>query len=397
MNNQNVEIPVDLAAIIAKYDTAAINKSPIKYYKAVLSVTNEMITLLQDYENAKDEIISEISKITQEISENYTIKKYLTKDENALLEERQKVLARRFTVNTNDAKEEILSVKVQADELAARIYEANHFKNSLIELEKIENAPRVSFEFLTENLAEIILDAQSKINFFVENKHFVTAVVENLMDWNDDYNYFRLNSRGKLEQVCKKHHIYIENYNKWYDDWQKVRFAIEKKFLPLIEFGLERNLGDLAIKVLEILTEYKVDVDNFYLNERHIIYQKISAQKGNELQEKFATESEFYKVTEDFQRNLQEVIFECNKIEDRAFLMHWAEPLFNFSMNEIMAFIEDRNINIPVEIYNQFNDLRRHSLLAYLGDSRDYSAIIEEREKDFNDLLFKMQKHILRK
>ena len=397
MNNQNVEIPVDLAAIIAKYDTAAINKSPIKYYKAVLSVTNEMINLLQDYENAQDEIISEISKITQEISENYTIKKYLTKDENALLEERQKILARRFTVNTNDAKEEILSVKVQADELAARIYEANHFKNSLIELEKIENAPRVSFEFLTENLAEIILDAQSKINFFVENKHFVTAVVENLMDWNDDYNYFRLNSRGKLEQVCKKHHIYIENYNKWYDDWQKVRFAIEKKFLPLIEFGLERNLGDLAIEVLEILTEYKVDVDNFYLNERHIIYQKISAQKGNELQEKFATESELYKVTEDFQRNLQEVIFECNKIEDRAFLMHWAEPLFNFSMNEIMAFIEDRNINIPVEIYNQFNDLRRHSLLAYLGDSRDYSAIIEEREKDFNDLLFKMQKHILRK
>lgn len=393
-----VEVPqIKFPAMIdfLKYDAATINKSPIKFYQSVSSATDEVLNYLQQYEKAAAETISEASKILLKLNAKYIASPHLTTEENSLLETRQQFLARRLELDTDDTKLQILSMKAQAEELAARIDEINHSKNSLFELAELEKSPRPSFEFLTENLTQIITFAQDKINFFVQNKNFVKAIVKAVEAWSDDYNSFKTNLRAQFENICRQNNIDAEIYIAWYEDWQKLRFEIEGRVLPLIEFALKENFGDTAIKSLEILANYKGKVDEFYLNERKNIYQKFAFQAGGDLQEKFEVESALYKLTENLQRSLQKIIFACDKTETRVFLLRWSEILTNIPIDELTAFVKDKNLDaISVEVLNQFAELKERNFAAYLADSAAYSEALQKREQEFNALIFKMRKDL---
>ena len=111
------------------------------------------------------------------------------------------------------------------------------------------------------------------------------------------------------------------------------------------------------------------------------------------MQEKFEVESSLYNLTEKFQRALQEIIFACEKTEARVFLLRWAELLTNIPIDEITAFVENKNLDaISAELLNQFAELKRQNFTAYLADSQAYGAALQKREQEFNALIFKMRK-----
>ncbi len=339
---------LDYKPLLKNYDLSAIAQSPIQYYMAVQNLTDSLLDILQEYEAAQDETIGEFSQMALKLNARYIENPQLTPEENSLLKERQKFLAARLELGLDDVKAQILSVKAQADYLEARIDKINHEPNSIIELAIVEETPRASFAFLVENLAHIISGAQRKVDFFVQHKNFVAAVINAHESWNDDYRSFKTNLREQLKNICAADGIDEEIYSEWYEDWRGKRFLIEQKFLPLIEFALKGNLisageeNSAAIQALNALQTYKNNVANFYLNERKNIYQKFVFQVGGDLQEKFETESELYKLTEKLQRALQEIIFSREKTEERIFLLHWAESLIDVPIDEITNFIQER-------------------------------------------------------
>lgn len=340
---------------------------------------------MQEYETA--------AQVPPKISVSYTDSPRLSQEENKLFAERQNFLVKKFDPCTEDTKAQILSFKAQAEELEACIDKINHAKNSLRVLAELEKFPRVSFELFSENLAQILTFATDKINFFAENKNFVTAMAESFDTWTKDYISFKTNLKAQFENLCIQNSIDAEIYNEWYDDWQKLRFNIEGRVFPLAEFALKENLGEVAISALEKLAQYKGEVDNFYLNDRKSIYQKFAFQAGGDLQEKFEVESSLYKLTEKFQRALQEIIFTCEKTEPRVFLLRWAELLTNIPIDEITAFIADKKLDaISAEVLNQFAELKRQNFTAYLADSQSYGAALQKREQEFNALVFKIRK-----
>ena len=192
--------------LLRKYDAAAVDKSVIKYSAAVLGVAEEMLDILQQYETAQAEIFAEFAQMTEKLSAPHA-----------------KFLIERLEFGLDDATAQILAVKSQAEKLAAHLDRINHGENSIVELAALENAPRASFEFLVENLAQIVLAVQRKVDFFAVNKNFVTALINTLESWDEDY-------------------------------------------LPLVEFALKGNLIDAddspaAIRILSLLTEYKNNAD----------------------------------------------------------------------------------------------------------------------------------------
>ena len=389
----------DYLPLLKKFDTAAIKKSPIKYFESVLSLSDELLEILDEYENAQSETIGECSKIELKLSAKFIESPHLSEEENNLLEERQKFLAQRLELGTDEVKFQILAVKTQAEEFFARLEKINRGKNSIRELAELENEPRATFEFLVENLANIICDAQKKVDFFVQNKNFVTEIIRQWELWNEDYKTFKTNHFEELKNICRDENIEEADFLKWYADWQNKRFAIEEKFLPLAEFGLRGNLSDDgAIRTLKILQAYKDEVDKFYLHERKNIYQKFAFQAGGDLQEKFETESELYKLTEKLQRDLQEIIFSRENTEERIFLLRWAETLLNIPIDEITDFVKEKNLDaISAEVLTQFAQLKRRNFTAYLADSQAYGEAIKKREKDYNALIFRMRKDLNKK
>lgn len=388
-------VTFDYRPLLEQYDTAAVDKSPIKYFDAVLNVSDEFLDILNEYETAQAETIAESLKLTLKLKAKYTDNPNLTPEENALLADRQKFLATRLELATDEPKRKILAVKAQANHFFTRLEAVNAGDNSISDLAALQAEPCADFELLVENMARIVLDTQKRVDFFAENKNFVASVVNSQAHWSDDYKAFKTSLREELAAACRNDAIEDEIFSAWYDDWQTKRFAIEQRFLPLIEFAIKGNLLDAFDVILGSLHAYRDAVDKFYLNERKNIYQKFAFQAGGDLQEKFETESALYKSAEKLQRDLQEVIFKRDKTEERVFLLRWAEPLLNLPLDEISNFIRDRELNaIAEEVLNQFAELRRQNFEQYLADSKSYGEAVQKREKEFNALIFRMRKDL---
>ena len=298
----------DYRPLLKNFDAAAIAKSPIKYFDALLNVADELLKILEEYGAAQKDTIAEGLKLTLKLKAKYVDDPKLTPEENFLLAERQKFLAQRFDLSTDAPAKKILSVKAQAENFFAQLDAINSDNRSIHDLAELQAEPRADFEFLVENLARIILDAQRKVDFFAANKNFVSAVVNFHCEWSDAYKSFKTGLREEFFSICRKENIGEEISAEWYEEWRTKRFELEEKFLPLVAFALKGNFLDAAEKILNVLRDYREAVDKFYMYERKNIFQKFEAEK--------------------FSRDLQEIISSRKKTEERIFLLRWSEPFF---------------------------------------------------------------------
>ncbi len=387
---------LDYKNLLKNYALDAVAQSPIQYYKAARKLSDEILEYLQRYEAAQAETIGEFTRMSLQLDEKYIDNPKLTAAENALMIERQKRLARRLQLGLEIVKDKILLLKAQAENFEERLEIINNGETYIREMAALESEPRASFPFLVENVAHIVNLAQAKIDFFVAHKDFVAAIIKAWAFWSGDYKIFKNNLREELANICRANSIDEEIYSAWYEDWRKLRFIIEEKFLPLVEFALAGNLlPDAALKILEILQAYKNAIDQFYLNHRKNIYLNYTFQSGGDLQEKFEAESNLFKLTAKFQRDLQEIIFAREKIEERIFLQRWAEVLLNIPFDAVTEFIHAKKIaSVPAQILEQFDELRRQNFETYLTDSKAYSAALQKRETEYNALIFRMRKDL---
>ncbi len=150
--------------------------------------------------------------------------------------------------------------------------------------------------------------------------------------------------------------------------------------------------------MLKILRDYRDAVDKFYLHERKNIYHKFAFQVGDDLQEKFETESELYKLESKFQRDLQGIIFSRDKSEERIFILHWSEPLLKLPIDEITDFIREKELDaISQETLKSFDELRRQNFAQELIDAKAYGEAVRNRENEYNKLIFRMRKDLNKK
>lgn len=392
----------DYTQLLAKYNLAEIDKSVIKYYQAVQQWTDELLDRLGDFEQQKEEVINDFNLISLKLSKKYEQNDNLTDKENILLQKRQQFFKSRLSLGMNTVKNQLLLVKQQADDLEERIDNINNDVNSFALMAELESEKRPSFAFIAENTATIIKNALKKIEYFEANRRFVVAAIDIWEQWTEDYKIFKTKDKEELKNSAEQDGIDESIWQGWYADWQKLRFTIEEKIQPALARGLK---GDIPIEkeneitvieqLIRCLEMYKEDIDKFYLEERKSIYQKYAFVPGGDLQDKFEAEGELYKRTAKFQSDLQEIIFSCSKTADRMFILKWAENLLDIQIDEIIAFVADKDLQqISREVLQSFSALKQKNYDAYLNDAKAYSQEKANREKQYNSLMFKMRNEL---
>lgn len=384
--------------ILAKFDAAAINKSVVKYPDAVIKLTDELLGILQEYETAQAATIAEFLPLSLKLNTKFKESPDLTPEENLFLEERRQFLAQHLDFGFEAVEEQINSVKEQAEFLAAQIYRINRGRNAIHELAELQAEPRADFELLTENLAQIILNTQRRVDLFLQNKNFVTNIVNICAAWNENYKAFKTNQRGDFNKACNAAGIDPKISGAWYDDWQKKRFAIEQKFSSLVQFVIDGHFFNGIYDILGNFQKYKETVDKFYLEERINIYKKFATAPDGDLQEKFETEIALYKLAEKFYGGMQKIILLSEKVEGNNFLLRWAESLRKIQIDELNNFTRDSKFNaISEETLTQFAALIRQNFAVYPSDPKAFDAELQRREKEFDALISRMLKELLKK
>lgn len=394
----------DYTALLAKYDIKAIDASVIKYYQAVQQWCIELMEKLDYYEEEKTSVIKNFNIISLKLSKKYEDNPNLTEDENMLLRDRQRFFQKKFSLGMNSIKTKILAVKKQADDLEQRIDEIDDGVNSIFELAELEQEKRASFSFLAENTAKIIKNALLKIEYFEDNHSFVMNAINLWESWTEDYKVFKTTYKEDMKHDCEDDGIEEETWGSWYHDWQQLRYVIEQKMQPVIERGLRGTMptnNELETSVpeqlLAVLEEYKNQIDKFYQEERKGIYQKFAFQAGGELQDKFETESSLYKYVAVFQSALQDIVFNCKNAEDRVWILNWANSLLDIQIDEILEFVADNDLQkISHTILDEFAALKQKNYDIYLADVKTYSEEKARREKEYNSLIFKMRKDLMK-
>ena len=404
-NEVELTTDFDYIPLLAKYDLEAIEHSVIKYYEAVQQWSGELLEKLENYEKQNETVISDFNAISVKLAHKYVDNDKLTEEENKLLKDRQAFFKKYVAVGMNGVKAKILSVKHQAEDLERRIDEIDESDNSISELGKLEKEKRVSFAFLAENTAKIIKNALWKMDYFRNHHAFMKSAIDAWDDWTTDYLHFKTTGFSQLRNSCEEDNIDEEIWQAWCNDWQKVRFQVEKKLQPLVERGLE---GDIPVvedtpvpvvsQLISILATYKEDIDKFYLEDKKGVYQQFVFLPGGDLQDKFESEIRLYRCTTKLQTALQNVIFNCKETEDRIFILNWASDLLDIQINGLLEFIADRRLNkISEKVLKEFAELRLKNLDAYLNDAKAYGLEKERREKQYNSLMFKMRTDLTKK
>lgn len=402
---KTITINFDYMTLLNKYDIASIDKSIIKYYEAVQKWIDELMEYLADFEQQKESVIQDCNQIGLQLSTTYKDDSNLTEAENELLKNRQYYFKDKLALGMDKVKANLLKVKQQADDIEYTINEIDDGNNAIYELAQLEKKKRASFALIAENTAKIVSKALQKIDFFEHNRDFIVKAVEVWYKWNEDYKVFKTKQYEELKHSCEQDDIEVEVWQKWYEDWQKLRFTIEEKLQPMIARGLKGNIEakeeqetPIIMQAIYVLNDYKIAVDNFYLEERKNIYQQYVFQNCGDLQEKFEVEKELYARTMNLQKALQNIIFNCKKEADKIFILRWIDNLIDIQINEIIQFVADNNLEqISQEVLNEFAKLKQKNYYMYLADIKAYSQEQANREKAYNSLIFKMRKGLMKK
>ena len=390
----------DYTALLAKYNIKAIDASIIQYYQAVQNWTEELLGKLDDYEREKEDVIQAVNGIGLELGKKCENCDSLSEEENALFQNRQRYFASQFSIGMNRVKAKLLAVKHQADALEARIDEIDNGDDAIRELALLEKEDRASFSFLAENTAKIVRNALKKIEFFEVNQQYVLWVSHALEEWAEKYKGFKTTQREALKNACESDGIEEEIWQKWYADWQSLRFKIEQSVQPIMEKELHESMEmmeedeiTVAQQVISELAVYRNAVDSFYLNERKGIHQKFVSQEDGALQDKLETESRLYEIASEFQRTLRNIIFNCAKVEDRIFILNWVNDLLDISLDKILALVSVHDSKqISDTILAEFSELKKKNYDIYLADAKSYEEEQARRNEQFHSLLLEMKK-----
>lgn len=405
-NTRQTKFEFDYAALLSKYDIKAIDGSIIKYYKAVQQWIDELTEQLDYYEETKESIIGDFNIIGLKLCKKYEDISQLSEQENAMLGNRQRFFASRFSLGMQSVKMKLLSIKRQADELEERIDDIDCGDNAIHELALIEQEKRASFSLIAENTAKIIINAVKKIEYFEANYQYAKWAVEEWEEWTDRYKMFRTTFREEMKSLCEEDGIEEAIWQKWYEGWQALRFKIEEKFQPVIEHELRKRIAlaektdevSVSQQLIAVLKRYRDSVDTFFREERKGIYQNFVFQANGDIQDKLETESRLYKLTADFQRNLQSIVFSCAKAEDRVFILKWASDLLDIQIDDVLSLVSDNNLDkVSESILTEFSELKKKNYEIFLADSKSYGEEQARRDKQFNSLLFKMRKGLASK
>ena len=94
---------------------------------------------------------------------------------------------------------------------------------------------------------------------------------------------------------------------------------------------------------------------------------------------------------------MSEIVFNCRDAEDRIFILKWANSMLDIQIDEILTFVADNDLQkISKEILAEFAALKQKNYAVYLTDAKAYSEEKMRREKEYNSLIFKMRKDLMK-
>lgn len=381
------------------YNIYEIDTSIIKYYESVQDWIYDLLEYVDSFELDNNHLIREINTIFLAMGKFCGDDYNLSEQEVELFNKRMNFLKVKFNISIGELKEKLILFKEEAGKIGERIEEIiNSGDNVINKLGELEKEHRASFKFITENTFNMLKKALSKVKYLENNREFILNIFKVENAWTENYKIFKSKLKDDFSKNCEEDSIEDKLIEAWFNEWNKNRYIIEEKLFQLLKLGINNEIEYEKVRTLVgILQIYKDEIDNFYIKERKGIYQKFAFQVGGNLQEKFEVESLLYKITSKLEEKLQNIIFICYDSNSKINILKWADNIMNMRFDEVLEYVENKKLsNISKDVLIEFSELRKNNYIEFISDIKSYIEERSIREKQYNSLMFKMRKELMR-
>ena len=387
----------NLSEELRPYDLPAIAQSVWQYSQAAQQWLGSLKTRLDAWAQQHAAWLADAHAITQSLSAKLPPADEATQN---LLQARRHALRDALAFSLDPVQAALTQFLAQAQAMQRDLESINDKPNSLALLADLEHAPRPSFALLAEHTAQLCGNAVARFEWLGEHQEFVHAVIADEEKSSKDYIAFTELTRREFMADVESKSIDEPIAEKCFAEWAAERRALLEQWLPLVQAGLNGTLpADTVLAVLKHLHQYQDDVDMFYRMNRVSIYIEYADDEANGARlEALKVAIKREEICHALSQNLRETLFALPSSSQRVWLAQFAENWQTGILNGIEAFLHSENLAGRSEVANliaeEMHEIRRQSLAACLQDAQAYSAALEEREKSFNALMFKMRKAV---
>lgn len=397
---------VDVGSVLAGYNVEGVDQSVIRYYVAVKDLCSDLLVLIGRYETDYKEAIRAINEIRLAGALKYNTKPFMSEEENGIFENRQRFIANHFAFGLDTVKDRIGKVLDNVGIFERKLEAINCGEDMIHGLIALEQEERAGFVMLVENLVQQVNFGLENLAYFSKNREIVVGLIDQHKNWCQAYESFKTKLQALFSDDCEDDGIESDQWQAWYKDWRERRQLVEASFLPLIEYNFQSDLilidknGETEKgieKILACLENYRDGIDACYLNERKAIHQKYAFEPNGYLQEKYEMEGVLLKPLLEFQKQFYDLVFNMEDVSDRVFAMRWADGFFDYSIDEILCFVENERLDqIAKPLLVEFAELKKSNLVSFISDAQLFGERKAEREKQFNALMFRMRKDLMK-
>ena len=393
-----VAFSIDAWEILSQYDLGKISSSLYEYCDNVGKLCSSLTETIEDYEKNNAELLENIKKISEHFSGEYIRNDLLSDEENAEFAKGREIISAYCAADLENNKLSLKAIAAEADKLRERLDEAACRFDAVAELGRIESEPHASFVLLAESSIRAINDNLNKINSFAVSEERIVYLAETYEKELQERIDFASMKRGDYITNCEKEYIDKEMAEKWCDEI--LRLSILR--LEVFVFVLKRYLfddaytgSDKACKGLcGLLAEHGEKIWDFYVNSRIGVYQKFAFASGGELLDRIETERGLYEATSDFRKKLCELVCDASE-EEAKLIIDCTDELCDAPLTHLIALTGvETGGKISAETIAMLEELRKSNFDAMKKDAKYFAEEQMKRDKEFNSLLFKMQKEV---
>ena len=382
---------IDFNELIKEHDLASIRSSHVQYYAETIRWFDNLLSNLDAFIHEHADLLSDAQTLTNRL----TVAPH--DDEYPVLTERAEYLVRHLDFGVETLQSELIAFKNEA--VAGRDVLAN--ARNLASLREIEKQERPDFYLVAEHTSDMVKRQLAGVDWFREHKALAATLIDLHETWRDDFHLFEHTTRDHFMKKCEDESIAEEQADGWFAEWRKERLLLEEHLLPLMKSGIEKVIPvEVMIAAVDVLKTAILDrLGRFFFDERIALHQKFAFEPGGVIQERFEKEAELTKINAEFQKKLEDLVFNVDASEGRLFLVRWAKDWYDSLIGDMLAFIEKDTLQeqIARDTLDEFRAMKRRNLEAFLMDARSYAEARELIDKQWNSLVFRMRSDLVKK
>ncbi len=390
-NKQLTDASID--SLLTGYNTKSINKSTLEYHKYTTQWIETLISLSSEFEKKNNELLSSSNNMLLLLQNTKTIRE-LNDGESLYLQKNSNDLKTAFDLDMKSTISYLINVKDEIKQASKDIFSITDEANTYDSINEIITSCNYNFKAFAQYTFRLFTDQKEKFENYSLHHEYIEKVLALRNNLLADYDLFVGKKIPDFKAHCEDEMVDTETSDSWIKDWREARFLFVSKLLDLIT-TFDVLPTETILDLYATSTPHIENLNDFYEGDVVNIHQK---PDSSELLEKYTIEIERLKLTNQYQRDLERIVFSLETNEQKLSLINWTKPWTSHSINEIINLIQTGDkLKLTTAFshsLDRFVDLSHTTLERFIDDISAYETERKNQEKLFNSLVHKMSKEL---